>query len=62
MPMSNPVTKDAGLGGGSRYVKWGGVQRNLSEEEALYEVVQKVWQLHFDYGHHVREDDVVLLA
>ncbi|CAE7529107.1 unnamed protein product, partial [Symbiodinium necroappetens] len=37
------VRQAVAAGRGSRYAKWGGVQRNLSENEALHEVVTKVW-------------------
>ena len=33
-------------GTGSKTCKWGGVQKNLSEDSALWTVVQQLWEWH----------------
>ena len=55
--MDYQVPRDAGLGAGSRCCTWGGTRRNLSEEEALFEVVTKIWHLHHVYGKYVKEGE-----
>ena len=46
MPPATTTGGDANTEKISRCAKWGGVRRGLSESEALYECLTKIWEIH----------------